>query len=430
MRLLRRVWINLQSFFDIAKEQGLITAFIRVLEKLQLHRGQSGGSGTAEGPDIVMPLIATGRSISLRVPWTEARQVDWKSQCYKPVRMPRPDNPRVAWIMPPPGKGGGHQNIFRFVDYLRADGMPNDIYLSSTVDHMSLAQARRNVAAYCQVDDLGFFRFTPGTHVDADVVFATGWETAYDLACLDSPALKYYFVQDFEPFFFPVGSNYVLSENTYRLGFPGITAGGWLAHKLSTEFGMTCHPYDFGADAGRYFVTNNGPRRSVMFYARPVTERRGFALGMLALEQFHELRPDIQIHLAGWDVRQWRIPFPYVHHGSMRLDQLNDLYNKCSAALVISLTNMSLLPLELLASGVVPVVTAGDNNSMVSNNENIRYCEITPAAMARALAEAVDMNDDSQMAARASASVPTDTWDKAGRMLIDVIRHDLKAYSD
>ena len=429
MRLVKRVWRNICSLRSIAKEQGFVTACIQVLEKVRAHQRAKRQKTVAEGAGIVTPLLAKGQSIFLRVPWQEAKDVDWGYDAYTPRPARRSATARVAWIMPPPDNGGGHQNIFRFVTYLHQAGMVNDIYLSSTFDRMTLAEAKRNVSSYCPIEDLRFFRFTPGMDVDADVIFATGWETAYDLASIDSPALKYYFVQDFEPYFYPVGTDYVLAENSYRMGFPAITAGRWLAHKLSEEYGMTCHPYDFGADKERYYVTNRSARKAVMFYARPVTERRGFPLGVLALEIFHEMRPDIEIHLAGWDVRQWDIPFPYVHHGSMKLNQLNDLYNRCAASLVISLTNMSLLPLELLSSGVIPVVTQGDNNSMVSDNEYISYCRVTPKAMAEALAAAVEANESSDLAEAASASVPANTWESAGQMLVRVVEEDLRTYS-
>ena len=428
MRLVKRVWRNFRSLRDIAKEQGFVTACIQVLEKVRLHQEAKKRGSAAEGSGVVTPLMAKGQSIFLRVPWQEAKSVDWGHDAYTPQCALRSAVPRVAWIMPPPDNGGGHQNIFRFVTYLHQAGMVNDIYLSSTFDRMTPAEARRNVSSYCPVQDLTFVRFTPGMAIDADVIFATGWETVYDLASIDSPALKYYFVQDFEPFFYPVGTDYVLAENSYRMGYPAITAGRWLAHKLSEEYGMVCHPYDFGADKGRYFVTNRGTRKAVMFYARPATERRGFPLGILALELFHEMRPDVEIHLAGWDVRQWEISFPYVHHGSMKLDQLNDLYNRCAASLVISLTNMSLLPLELLSSGVIPVVTQGDNNSMVSDNGYISYCRVTPRAMAEALAAAVESNERSELADAASASVPSDTWDMAGAMLVRILEDDLRTY--
>ena len=42
------------------------------------------------------------------------------------------DKLKIAWIMPPPGKGsGGHLNIFRFIKYLEDAGNECSIYLYS-----------------------------------------------------------------------------------------------------------------------------------------------------------------------------------------------------------------------------------------------------------------------------------------------------------
>ncbi|MGC4441694.1 glycosyltransferase family 1 protein, partial [Streptococcus suis] len=55
-----------------------------------------------------------------------------------------------------------------------------------------------------------------------DVVFATSWDTAYAAFNLKEKNLhKFYFVQDFEPVFYGLGSRYKLAEATYKFGFYG-----------------------------------------------------------------------------------------------------------------------------------------------------------------------------------------------------------------
>lgn len=118
-----------------------------------------------------------------------------------------------------------------------------------------------------------------GTLGQCDALFATSWITAYPVRNARVDAAKFYFVQDFEPWFFPVGTDSVLAENTYRFGLYGITAGRWLAQKLSADYGMECDHYEFGSDFGRYSYTNSGRRSKIFFYARPVTARRGLSSG-------------------------------------------------------------------------------------------------------------------------------------------------------
>lgn len=353
-------------------------------------------------------------------------QADWSAKPYDPIKITRKLVPPYTfnWVMSPPGGGGGHQNIFRFISLLDKMGHKNNVYLYSTFDDMTIAQAKENVQSYSTAKNIAFYKYN-GTMKDADVIFATGWETAYPVFNTKADAYKMYFVQDFEPYFYPMGTDYILAENTYKFGFHGITAGGWLSSKLSAEYGMKCDHYDFGADKSNYKVTNTKKRKEIFFYARPVTERRGFDLGIMALEIFHKKMPEYTINLAGWDVSEWDVPFPYVNHTALQINELPELYNKSAAALVMSLTNMSLLPLELLACGTIPVVNDAPNNRLVSDNPFIKYTEPSPQALADALIETVKRNDLPKYAKKAADSVASDGWGEAGERFLGVLDREL-----
>jgi glycosyltransferase involved in cell wall biosynthesis len=262
---------------------------------------------------------------------------------------------------------------------------------------------------------------------DCHALFATSWTTAYPVRNARVNAPKFYFVQDFEPWFFPVGSESVLAENTYRFGLYGITAGGWLAQKLHDDYGMQCDHFDFGSDYGRYTYVNSGPRDGIFVYGRPVTERRGFHLAVLAIDQFHRMCPKYEIHMAGWPVKGWQLPFPFVDHGVMPLDELNDLYNRCAAGLVLSLTNFSLLPLELMAAGCIPVLNDGPNNRLVSNNPYLVYARPTPRGLAEALASVVGQPDLPEKARMASQSAAGLSWDESCKQLERIMLRVLAA---
>jgi glycosyltransferase involved in cell wall biosynthesis len=363
--------------------------------------------------------------IRMLVKVEDAIEVDWSTP-HPAVANPlvvTSEKLTIAWIMSPPGESsGGHQSIFRFMKYLEDAGHTIKIFLYSAQHPFTVAIVKDMLDKSPNYPTLKAKIYAhSGQSVGADVqaIFATGWETAYASFRDPSPARRYYFVQDFEPFFTPV------AENTYRFGFHGITAGGYLSHKLSTEYGMTADHYNFGADRELYNVVNHGHRKEVFFYARPVTERRGFELGILALSEFHKLHPDYTITLAGWDVSEYKIPFPYQNLKNLTTDELNDVYNRCAAALVISLTNMSLLPLELLAAGTIPVINDGQNNRLVSDNPYFRFADPTPKALAKALAETVSQPDLPKIAVEASQSV-TATWDEAAATFSDILRKSLQ----
>lgn len=334
----------------------------------------------------------------------------------------------LSWIMPPPGKGsGGHHNIFRFIKYLEDAGHTCRIYITTQGGKGKISEVRALMGSSYPEVKAPMVWIEDGNEIqDSDAVFSTSWQTAYTSFNSSAKGKRFYFVQDFEPWFYPMGSRYILAENTYRFGFFGVTAGGWLAKKLKDEYGMTTASFDFGADKTLYPLKNSKPRKEIFCYVRPYTERRGFELSIMALELFHARHPDYTINLAGWDVSEYSIPFPYNNLKTLELDQLSDLYNSCAAGLVISLTNMSLLPLELLSCGVIPVVNDGPNNRLVSDNEFIRYCPPTPPAIADALSKVIETENLERLAKKAADSVDTSSWENSGKRFVNIIEEEVR----
>ena len=265
---------------------------------------------------------------------------------------------------------------------------------------------------------------------DIDVLFATGWETAYPVFNMKNPAHKMYFVQDFEPLFYGMGSKAVLAENTYRFGFYGITAGRWLTKKVG-EYGMKADFFDFGADLDIYRPTGKtSKKKQICFYARPVTERRAFEIGVLTLAKFHQIHPDYNIVFFGWDVSDYDIPFPYENRGIVSPVELSSIYHDSQACLVLSLTNASLLPLELLAAGCVPVMNDGENNRLViGENSDIVYTLDSPIELAKGLDEVVSDPDIEARCQRISKSAESSSWDASYEKFAKIIMREVTTAS-
>ncbi len=329
---------------------------------------------------------------------------------------------RLNWVMTGPGPGsGGHTTIFRAIRHLEANGYRNRIYLYHprlTDPQHYAAIIRRHYRFDGPVERLD------GRMADAHGVVATSWGSAYAVFNARCTGKRFYFVQDFEPDFHPVGVEHVLAESTYSMGFHGLTAGRWLAGKLSADYGMAATPFDFGCDTSSY--ANRGERRTgIAFYARPSTPRRGYALGLLALQVFADRNPDIEIHLYG--ERVGATPFRCVDHGLASPAELNDIYNRCFAGLSLSLTNVSLVPLEMLAAGCIAVVNDAPHNRMVLDNPHVRYAAPTPQALAAALEEIVRTPGFAALSAAASESQQSVRWEDAGHTIDTAIRAALGA---
>jgi hypothetical protein len=416
MQLLRK---KIRRGLYIFRSEGILGFLILCLQFLQKHIRRHSSSGKKKDATI----------------YTKARYNDIiaanseKTSVFEVVHTQTPSS--FAWVMPPPGKGsGGHLNIFRFIEFLEKAGYECKIYLFIDGRHGGIDEVIEQMGdSYPQVKALSSMQWldTDESIKDADGIFATSWETAYASYAQKINAIRFYFVQDFEPYFYPVGGMYALAENTYKLGFYGVTAGGWLENKLATEYNMQVKSFDFASDPDLYRYTNNNNRKEIFYYARPYTERRGFEIGILTLDIFHKMHPEYIINLAGADVSEYNIPFPYNNLKTLEVNQLNDIYNRCAAALILSYTNMSLLPLELLGCGTIPVVNDGPNNRLVSNNPYIGYAENTPYSLARKLSEVVMRKDLVSYSKKASKSVKTKTWDESGEQFVKIVESQFGA---
>lgn len=247
----------------------------------------------------------------------------------------------------------------------------------------------------------------------SDAVVATAWPTAYALRASGAAGVPFYLVQDHEPSFYPVSSDAVLAEQSYGFGFYGITAGRWLATVLEREHAMPCTAFDLGVDLDCYRPPAPGAaalREGVVFYARPDTPRRGYELGMAALALVTAQRPGTTIHLVGQELAIRDPGFAFVGHGHCTPSELAGIYQGCAAGLVLSLTNLSLLPAELLATGCIPVMNDGENVRASFDNPWARLAAPRPDALAAAIVGVLDEQIEPSVRAEVAASVAASDW--------------------
>jgi len=285
---------------------------------------------------------------------------------------------KLLWFIPDFGIGsGGHLNIFRMIQNLEKENVSSDIVICGNSQWGSSKIAKEMINNHFfklsskifivrdekEINNLGNYSFA----------LATSWQTAYYVNCFAGCYQKLYFVQDFEPYFYSHGSSYAFAENTYKMGFYGISAGNWISDKLKSEYNMSCENFSFSYDRELYskHKKKKANIKRIFFYARPPTDRRGFELGVLALNKLFEQRKDFAVIFAGWDISEYKIDFEYLNAGIVALDELSDLYAQCDVALVLSFTNLSLLPLELLASGCPVILNDGKNNTWIDSEKKL-----------------------------------------------------------
>jgi glycosyltransferase involved in cell wall biosynthesis len=323
----------------------------------------------------------------------------------------RPGQPLdVALVCGPAGEGsGGHTTIFRMLAGLERRGHRCTVYIYDR-HGWEIEQHRRSIREWWPWLKADVRDLADGIE-DAHVLFASSWETAYPVLASPAKGRRCYFVQDFEPRFYPAGSLALLAEETYRFGFHGVTAGRWLASVLRRDYGMSADHFDFGVDLDRYAIRPESSHTDICYFCRPSTPRRAHELAVPALEMFAARHPGVTIHTYGESVAD--LPFATVDHGLTTPEELGELYNRCAAGLVLSASNVSLVPYEMLAAGCIPVMNDAEHNRVVLQNDHVAYARPTPAALADALGAIVAAAPaEREKRARAAAtSVDSISWE-------------------
>lgn len=336
-----------------------------------------------------------------------------------------PASNTINWFVPPFGMGsGGHLNIFRFVRNLENLGFECRVIICNDHSGSSSEMLQKQIGEWFFPLKAVVYQYPQQEIPPSATSVATGWQTAYPVRVFRATKYRCYFVQDFEPYFYPPGTEYALAEETYRFGFIGITAGDWLASKLHEEYGMETHAFHFAYDRDLY---KQYPRRDaiqrVFFYARPPTPRRAFDLGVLILAELAKRMPDVEMVLAGWDVSGYELPFRNLKCGILSLPELPDLYSHCDAALVLSFTNASLLPTELMACGCVVVSNTGLNNEWLLKDGCAVIARPTVTLMADALQKVLrDKEYRENIVRKGYLMANSTTWEQEAEKVAAVFR--------
>jgi O-antigen biosynthesis protein len=198
-----------------------------------------------------------------------------------------------------------------------------------------------------------------------DIVVATLWTTASladQLVRQGKAAKAAYFIQDYEPWFFPesdrVSRNKV--RQTYAMIPDRIVKSRWLADMLANE-GHGSHQIWLGMDLGVFYPRDvDRTHPVVMAMARPQTHQRGFPSTIEALANVKRQMPDVEIVLFGDRfLRRLSIPFDFRDEGVVtNQTRMAELYSEATVFLDGSdFQGFGRCGLEAMACGAACVLT-------------------------------------------------------------------------
>ncbi|MCR4581893.1 MAG: glycosyltransferase, partial [Bacilli bacterium] len=296
---------------------------------------------------------------------------------------------KIAWIIPHPIKGsGGIRTMIQNANYLVTQGYEVDLYIEE--DFVNTNESMKEIIANFYGECLCNAYVGIELRKEYDLVFATYSVLTPDYVSTMNVPKKAYFIQDFEPWFEPMGGMFLEMERTYKLGLEGISIGNWLANKLSNEFGTHMHSFAFCADLKVYKKLDKVKKENaVCFIYQPEKARRCADMGLKALQIVKKLRPKTKIYLYGSDTGDMS-GMGFDNLQIMKIDKCNELYNKCKVGLCISSSNPSRIPFEMMAAGLPVVDLYRENNFYDIPEDGVLLADSTPEALATALIKILD----------------------------------------
>lgn len=292
----------------------------------------------------------------------------------------------INWIIPDMSAGsGGHMTIFRIVKYLQSFDHKNRIYIFGGCKQKSDHALKKYIDENFLKTSAEFFT-TLDEVKDCDALIATSWQTAYPVKAIQNCCHKFYFVQDFEPWFYPMGAEYKFAENTYKFGFYHITAGPWLTKTLCQNYQAQADYFDLAYDHKIYhpnYPCKPRLRPRLAFYARPVTPRRAFEMGVQAFRELDRRGIDFEVYFFGMPKIDFDVKFRYRNLGILDHRALAYLYNNVDLGIVFSTTNYSLLPQEMMACKCPVLDLKGPTlKSIFQDGQNIFLADPDPVKIA------------------------------------------------
>ncbi len=301
---------------------------------------------------------------------------------------------------------GGIHTILRFMNWLKVQhGVENRVVMYDNSDLTDDIVRSAVTSVFPDLRDIDIVLPPPGRapYVDfaelppTDIALSTIWFSAYPLLRFNKVQAKYYFVQDFEPAFYPAGALYALAEATYRFGFAGIvnTPGLADAYRAYGNPAVSFTPAVDWFDPDRTEDQGGRPVQIVL-YGRPSTDRNAFELLAAASHKVKRRFGDaVRIVSAGedWDPAEFNLTGIVENVGRLgSLDEVKALYTQSHIGVCCMFSkHPSYQPFEYLSSGMAVVTNVNPSTAwFLRHEENCLLSEPFPSVLAETIGRFIE----------------------------------------
>jgi hypothetical protein len=275
----------------------------------------------------------------------------------------------ITWFLPPFKNPffGGMMTILRFADRFKQSENVANHFVITGADDPSPYRAMIEGAFPALADDV--VSVVPSMHEveklsPTDACIATYWTTAYYQLLFNQTRRKFYFVQDYEPMFYPAGTASSQILTSYGFGYYGIGNTPTISELYARDSGRPTEYFIPCVDTTIFYPPADQSYRSsdpylLFFYGRPENTRNAFELGIAALKRLKQrMGRRVRIVAAGhgWNTVDYGVEGLIENRGLLKYEETADLYRKCAVGLAMMATpHPSYLPFEFMATGCLPV---------------------------------------------------------------------------
>ena len=333
---------------------------------------------------------------------------------------------------------GGQTSVLRLGTRLAQKGMKvlYLVYKPQSVAEMKLC-AKSNLPGYegsfASFDD--YASKIGKKYVMPDIVVATSWDTVSFAKKLDT--YRMYFVQDYEPYFYQYGEQFLMAQSTYGQGLHMVSLGAWNRMMIEREANPVSpideisFPYeaseyppmerDYAAYADKKKIT-------IAVYVKYYGKRLPNLIPYMLTNTEKELKEKgiaLDIRYFG-EAGTYRIP------GGRNLGQLSHgelarLYAEADFGMVASMSNISLVPYEMIATGL-PLIEFKEGTYPFFFPDNTAFlASINDRSITDLLLGAIrDPAQLGEMNKKAAAYMKELSWERTGDEFYEIIH---KAYN-
>ena len=266
--------------------------------------------------------------------------------------------------------------------------------------------------------------------LNSDIVIASSWDTVPVVKKMKG--YKMYFLQDYEPYFYSFGELFLMAKKTYEQGLHMVSLGKWNKEMVEKNCNVVS-PVDcveFPYESKEYphckrdYSTYGKKKDFILAVYLKYDGKRLPSVTQYLLKHVKEefAKDGINLHIKYFGEDKSFHCEGGANLGMLSKKQLLSLYRKADFGMVASMSNISLVPYEMLATGL-PLIEFEDGTFSYFFPENSAILtSLSYEDLYRKIKKVIekpqllqDMHDTSQ------AYLETLSWAKTGKQFSDIL---------